>query len=1121
MVVQGKPERRERLASIFWPEMSRASAFAQLRQALWEIHRKLGSEWLLADREKIIALPPANLWLDIGEFRRQLASCLTHNHPKHAVCPQCIPALHKAVELYRGDFLEGFGLDDSAEFDDWQFFEREALRAEFSNTLEKLVQANQANNEYDQAIEYGRRWLGMDHLNEAAHRKLMEIHAQSGQRSAALRQYEECVHILQAELGIAPQPATQELHRRIQGGEFETPSGRTPFQFLSLDKPLTPISKPALHPSGSHLPIFPTPFIGRRKELDAIVNLLANPDCRILTLLGPGGIGKTRLAVQSAQEALVKFPQGVYFAPLAAVGCDECIISALAEALGLAFQSDGPHSTEQLLNYLREKRLLIILDNFEHLVESAPLAAQIVARAPEVKLLITSRQRLNLQGEWVFEISGMHYPLPGAPEGMTRQEPIHQYSAIQLFLQSARRQQPGYDIPNQESSALIRLTQLVEGTPLALELAASWVGVLSVPEITAEIEYNLDFLTSDQQDMPNRQRSLRAVFEQSWGLLNDREKKIYAQLSVFQGGFTRQAAQAVTGISPHELASLIGKSLLRRTPDGRFDMHELLRQYAAEKLALDPNSLEATNERHCIWYCNALERWGMRLQGPEMQQAVAELKSDLNNARLAWEWATEKRQASYLYASAQGWFIFFVRQMRPEEGETLFSTIRTEINKASLKPLSSLDNRLITLLLVGESWFNLRLGRTGESEARLNNAQDYIQRSEKVDENDPNKLSEFERAFYLVTRCYWEYNQGNYQICQMYAEQAKAIFTSLGEHWWVSEILLLQFLASAELNDQEQSNLYFQECIQQKRSIGDHAGMAEALSDMAQKLTFGPGKLEEAEVLFQQSNEILAALNDPVSQILALSNQDQVLTSKGNFVRLLGLRLYQLRLIRNLGDRLILGLALAQIGETYHMLGDNRRAEEFCRQGLAILEDASPFYRGFAYWFLGLTLLACRKLAEAEQAFLASQTLYQEIHRTMGVGSALAGLARVALEIGNLDEATQYAWQALYYLEQNRHYFWVLYALADLALIFARRGEVEQAVELYATLQSQPFIANSAWFDDLFTQPILTCTTSIPAAVLDGARRRGAACGVWQAVEALLKARDSHPHTSRPEPTPS
>jgi predicted ATPase/transcriptional regulator with XRE-family HTH domain len=385
------------------------------------------------------------------------------------------------------------------------------------------------------------------------------------------------------------------------------------------------------------LPTPPTPLIGREAELSELARLLCDPQCRLLTLAGTGGIGKTRLAIEVACRHQDLFPDGACFVSLAALNSSAFLVPAIADALGFVFQRQMEPRT-QLLNYLRAKESLLVLDNAEHLLEGVDLFAEMLERAPEAKLLVTSRERLNLQGEWVFEIQGL--PVPPMDHAGRAEE----YSAVVLFVQNARRAQADFELRAEERPSVVRICQMVEGMPLGIELAAAWVPVLTCREIAHEMERGMDFLATSMRDVPKRQRSLRAAFDHSWGLLSADERRVLSRLAVFQGGFEREAGERVAGASLPSLLALASKSLVRRTENGRYDLHEVVRQYALSHLADDPQREVTTRDRHCEFYLALLRDQEAALKSAAQREALRELTDEIGNVRVAWAWAVKREK---------------------------------------------------------------------------------------------------------------------------------------------------------------------------------------------------------------------------------------------------------------------------------------------------------------------------------------------------------------------------------------------------------------------------------------------------------------------------------------------
>jgi predicted ATPase/DNA-binding CsgD family transcriptional regulator len=384
----------------------------------------------------------------------------------------------------------------------------------------------------------------------------------------------------------------------------------------------------------SSLPMPATSFVGRHDELASIAALLADPTCRLLTLLGPGGIGKTRLALQFAADQ-GRFTDGAYFIHLTPVSSLDLIPSAIASALQITF-FNASDLRLQLANYLREKHMLLVMDNFEHLLNGVDLLTDILQAAPQIKFLVTSRERLNVQEEWVMALDGL--PYPHAETNM----PLESYSAVQLFAQRARQVHVNFSLDG-NTDAVRRICQRVEGMPLGLELAATWLRAMSCPQIAAHMESNLGFLTTPLRNVAERHRSLYRVFEQSWKLLSADEQNVLMRLSVFRGGFDFEAAQQVAGASLTILASLADKSLIRVNRAGRYDLHELLRQFAEQQLETTGEA-EVARTAHSIYYLRFVAQRDEDVKGRRQQAALHEIQIDLDNIQAGWLWAIEHGQ---------------------------------------------------------------------------------------------------------------------------------------------------------------------------------------------------------------------------------------------------------------------------------------------------------------------------------------------------------------------------------------------------------------------------------------------------------------------------------------------
>ncbi|MBN1640922.1 MAG: tetratricopeptide repeat protein [Anaerolineae bacterium] len=625
-----RPHRREALAGLLWPEQTEARARHNLSQAQLTLRRVLGE-----DAASYLTTTPqairfgGDYWVDAALFGSLLAECQAHAHWRLETCPTCARRLAHAVALYAGPFLEGLSLPDSPAFEEWQLVWRERLHYEATDALRALACGCDHRGERDAALRYAQQWISLDPWHEGAHRQLMRALALDGRRADALAQYEACRRTLRDELGVEPAAETTALYEAIRDEQDLTGLP----DLSGLGSPLP-----------NNLPAPTTPFVGREGLLAAIARLLQAHDCRLVTLVGPGGSGKTRLALQAGAEvvaaaAVDRFPDGVWFVPLVSVQAGQSIAPAVAQVLGIAL-SPGEDPARQLLRALRRRHLLLILDNVEHLLGApggggrladAGAVSEILGAAPGVQCLVTSRARLGLLAEHVVAVGGMGCP----PERAAPEGGVECYSAAALFLERARAVRPQFAADEGGLMEVGRACRSVGGMPLAILLAASWADVLSPGEMADRVAASLDLLAAGVADLPERQRSMRAVFDASWRILSAEARAAFARLSVFRGGFVAEAAEAVAGAGLGTLRELVRTSFLQRGEEGRYEIHELLRQYGSERLAEDFGDREAALDGHCAYYAAFYRERALAVA----QGEIGSVASEMADIRAAWHWA--------------------------------------------------------------------------------------------------------------------------------------------------------------------------------------------------------------------------------------------------------------------------------------------------------------------------------------------------------------------------------------------------------------------------------------------------------------------------------------------------
>lgn len=1002
LAVTGEAHGREALATLLWPEYEQDRAYANLRRTLWALNKVLSAEWLTADRETVGLTRGPGFGLDVDAFRGYLAECERHTRGSRSAPDDpgtraaCVPPLTSAVDLYRGDFLEGFTLRDSPDFDTWQFFEAQKLRREVSSALETLVACLAAQGEFDAAAGYGRRWVAADSLHEPAHRALMRVYASSGQRAEALRQYHECARILQDEVGAEPSVETTALYEAIRAGDV-LPSPSQPSSPTKVgEEGATPVpGSPRAQAPRHNLPVQTTSFVGREETLAEIADLLRNPNCRLLTLIGPGGVGKTRLAIRAATMHLDAFPHGVFFVPLAPVDSAEYIVPAVADALDFPFfQREGEEPRQQLLNYLREKRMLLVLDNLEHLIDGVGLLADILRAGSELKLLATSRQRLNLQGEWVLEVPGLRFALDGR---LTSGEKL---SAAQLFVQRAGQVNVGFAPTADDMRHVARVCRLVEGVPLAIELAAAWVNVLSPREIADEIERSLDFLATSMHDVPDRHRSLRAVFDHSWELLSEAERHVLQRLSVFRGGFQRRAAQVVAGAGLPLLSGLVDKSLLHRESSGRYAMHEVVCQYAAEMLEGDADAARDVRDRHCSYYATLLEARYSDLIGPRQADVLEEIGAEIENVRRAWDWAIAHVKLGAIDQAAHSLRRFYMVRSLFGQGEEAFRRAAAALDAASQeaaidgRPAGHDDlKRVLGLVLAFQADFTDWVYRHDEADR-------IIQRSLHILETAE---APYEHALAASAAVLMWAVEDDVEAEQLLRD-AISTFEAHGDR--VGVALALQSMSNVAAQDHAEAKAYLEESLAITEEIGDRYSTAYTLFELGRLAQLVEVDRQMARAYYQRSLDIRRELNDPWGVSFCLDSIGYAQRELGNYAAARELHLESLAISREIGDGLGIAGSLDNLGLVARDEGQAGGAARYVREGLALRREVGrPWDIAISERHLGDVAMLEGDHTEAWRWYAQSVATFESINWRTTMEDSLRGLGEALTELGEHEQA--------------------------------------------------------------------------------------------------------------------
>lgn len=732
------------------------------------------------------------------------------------------------------------------------------------------------------------------------------------------------------------------VHRGILVREGDSWRIGADINTLSIQEYLHPRDRSAI----LNLPSPLTLFVGRDVEIQSAKHSLeANP---LLTIYGSGGVGKTRLAVQVAAEMADSFPNGVYFVLLDTVTNVDVLVSTIAETLGFKFFSRESQLV-QLVNYLREKNLLLLLDNFEQLVKYSKVVSDILENATMVKIMVTSRERLNLRGETVLELRGMSYP---SEEDLSGAE---SYNAVQLFVHLARKIQPEFSLTSADKTYITRICQQVEGSPLGIELAAAWIPYLSCQEIAEEIEHSIDFLTSTGRDIPERHRSMRAVFESSWRLLTAEEQKVLARLSVFQGSFRREAAINVSGANLPVLSSLVNKSLLRARSVSpgqapRYELHEVVCRFGQEKLSEDVDAEEKVKARHCEYYVTLLHQIGTRMNGPEQQGVLRQITEELRDIRAAWKWALEHQNYTAIDKSLDGLYLYYVMKGLYYEGTEAFGAVERELSK--WVDLSS-EKMTQEMYLLGRV-----LGRYVTFYQRTMNydlTKEMIQKSYAI-------VSKFgnlqEQAFILLRMgsCYDEMSE--YAQAREYTQNCLQIYQDIGDQDAISKALNLLGILAYEQGEYIEAKGLHENALELARKVGNLWEVGRSLINLG-NVEADIGEYKQAIQHYRESLVISQEYSDRSGMAVLLNNMGDVMRVTGDFGEAVHLLDKSIELCEELGDMVGLAIALNNRGEVAYRFGDYESASKNFHRALSLYTRlGSRLGIAYSHYYLGLAAAA-------------------------------------------------------------------------------------------------------------------------------------------------------------------
>jgi predicted ATPase/transcriptional regulator with XRE-family HTH domain len=685
----------------------------------------------------------------------------------------------------------------------------------------------------------------------------------------------------------------------------------------------------------SHIPSSVGPLIGRDTELAEITRLVQEPHCRLLTLTGQGGIGKTHLAKHTASSLVDVSKPPVVFVSLAPITGREQTVTAIADALGIVLYTASDRS-QQLISYLHQRGLLLILDNFEHLAidpSCVDLIDHILQGTRKVKILVTSRQPLKLQVEWVFEVQGLPLPQGDHPDELETS------SAVELFIQRANQASVGFKPTKKDLFAIARICELVEGLPLGIELAAAWVPTLTCEEIVKEIQNSLDFLGTSARGFPERHRSIRATIQHSWKLLTPEEQKVLRQLSIFWGGFTRHAAASVADASLVNLGALVSKTLIRRAESGRYDMHELIHQYSLEQLQQDKSEYEQIQTRHSQYFANLLNERGPALKGAERPMVVSELISDLANLRQAWYWASGRQQAKDLSQSADTLFWLYESRSNCREGVPLYRQavqgLQVEDKKLAASEKWALQLALGQALTY-EGFFLFRQGQQPQGREALKSALTILEKIPEKSSSEVQLAMALSNAIVFlgtVTSVMGGFEEGD-RLLQKGLKMMQKLEDSWGSAFCLRQIALSAYYRGDYTNARQA----LQRSLEISQKIANTWSIAASLSQLG-LVAYYQGNYDQAQEYLSEALELSRMLEDRFSIATALDGLGLVKTAQGQYDDARSLLNESIALWKEIGEQGSLAHTLNHMGTTLLNAGDKVKARNYFLDALSMAQE--------------------------------------------------------------------------------------------------------------------------------------------------------------------------------------
>ncbi|MEN8171798.1 MAG: BTAD domain-containing putative transcriptional regulator [Chloroflexota bacterium] len=948
---------REKLLALIWPETSGDLARSNFRVALHRIRKAMDQDsiqdnkYILTTTSTVQFNPDSDYWLDTNTFTETITTCQQAQNQMGRLDKDQIVLLEQALEIYKGDFLSNVDIS-SERFEEWLYAKRETYHRAAIWACIILSENYIRQKSWQPALAIAYRQISLEPWVDEGHRQVIKMLIMTGQPGAAIEHFKKFSKDLADEIGVDPQPETKRLYDDIKNGTWNAES---------LSQRIRRF----------HFPTDFSPFVGREEDLTQIIRWLEAPHCRLISLVGSGGVGKTRLATQASirisENQKVDFPAGIYFIPLEEVITLDGFISNITKALDIPIVP-GETLKSALLKHLRKKKLLLVFDNFEHLMPMKDLVMSILQSAPGVKIIITSREHLGFQAEWILSVYGLPFP-----QSLDVENP-ESFPAVKFFIQSVRRIQPGLsNALAQKTEAIIRICQLVEGLPLALELAANWVPVLSFTEIAAGIGQGIGIMQTNNLDVPERHRSMETVFDYSWALLPPRHQELLEHLSLFSGEFDRQAAEIIANASLSGLAALVQKSFLHRsTVTGKYHIHPLLKQFARKRLAAREKQKEESEsslvrQRYSQYYLGQIIQQKDDLMLRNSWQDIKKHQAELPHLHQAWRWAVEHRDFETIGQSSTALAVIYLHLGLYSDG---FAVLDMAI--ANLRNLMQQEDdpapdlkRTLGRLLVETAGFWSFLNEIGKSEELAQEAWEIGQ--ETAD-------------FYIQMKSqYWIGNARFY---------LSEISESMEHIKKIDQILQNPDLEGSA-GEKALAQMFLRDAVGKVSLFsGDYAVAEDNLIAAVNQFRFYDNALLQAYSLLSLCNLYLKRFyfdlaHQKIEQAQKIFDQEQYPRGHGHL--------------------------LFTRGELYVSLGDWKRSFEYFQQSNDISDSISenlnfPLYHNQ----LGLIFAGQNDLLQAQQHFERSVHISRALNQKLEEADSTYGLGIVAEKSGDIKKAEKH-----------------------------------------------------------------------------------------------------------------